>query len=91
MTRTLPLTKAREELPSLVNAAKRNLGEFVITVNGVPAAVLVSHDEYESWKETNEILADQKLMKEIKLSEKEAQEGKLISWEEIKRDLKLDE
>ena len=88
--KTLPLTKARELLPSLVNAAKRSLGEFVITVNGVPAAVLLSHDEHESWKETNEILADQKLMKELKLSEKEAQEGKLIPWEKVKKDLKLD-
>jgi signal transduction histidine kinase len=37
-------------------------GEFayggVVTRNGRAAAVLVSHDEFESWKETTEIMAD---------------------------------
>ena len=36
------------------------------TRNGKPAAVLVSPDEYESWKETQAIRADAKLMSEIR-------------------------
>ena len=55
MTKTLPITKAREDLTSLVENVSRKLDEYIITVNGSPAAVLISAAEYESWKETNEI------------------------------------
>lgn len=89
MTKTLPITKAREELTTLVNNAKNKLAEYIITVKGVPAAVIISADEYESWKETNEILADKALMKAIKEGEKELDEGKGLDWEEVKKDLKL--
>ncbi|MCR4305579.1 MAG: type II toxin-antitoxin system Phd/YefM family antitoxin, partial [Candidatus Daviesbacteria bacterium] len=63
MTKTLPVTEARENLTTLVNRANKLLDEYIITVNGKPAAVLMSVAEYESWKETNEILADPGLMK----------------------------
>ena len=90
MTRTLPLTKAREELPKLVNAAKNSLAEFVITVNGVPAAVIMSHDEYKSWRETNEILSDSSFMLALKKGEKDIKEGKVHDWKEVKKDLGID-
>lgn len=90
MTQTLPISKAREELADLVEKAKKRLDEYVITVNGSPAAVLISADEYESWKETEEILADKGLMRAIRQGEKEIKEGKGIPWEEVKEELKLD-
>lgn len=89
MTHTLPITKAREELTTLVDRAKRKLDQYVITVNGSPAAILMSIDEYESWKETNEIMADPSLMAAIKEGEKEIKEGKGIPWEKVKKDLGL--
>lgn len=90
MIKTLPITKAREDLSILVDKASKLLDEYVITVNGSPAAVLMSVAEYESWKETNEILSDPKLMKAIKEGEKEIDEGKGIPWEKVKKELKLD-
>ena len=90
MTRTLSITKAREELTTLVKNARKKLDEYIITVNGTPAAILMSVEEYESWKETNEILADPGLMKAIKQGEKEIAEGKGIPWEKVKKDLKID-
>ena len=90
MTQTLSVTKAREDLTSLVENAKKRLDEYIITVNGSPAAVLISAAEYESWKETEEILADRKLMKAIKQGEKEIGEGKVYDWDEVKKELKLD-
>ena len=89
MTRTLPISKAREELTTLVDRAQNMLDEFVITVKGYPAAMIVPLSVYESWKETQEILSDKKLMKEIKLAEKELNEGKGIDWEDVKKDLKI--
>lgn len=90
MTQTLPISKAREELADLVDKAKNRLDEYIITVNGSPAAVIISAAEYESWKETEEILADKELMKAIKQGEKEIEEGKVQDWDEVKKELKLD-
>jgi len=87
MIHTLPITKARENLTSLVDNAKKKLDEYIITVNGSPAAVIISAAEYESWKETNEIMSDPGLMKAIKQGEKEIKEGKGIPWEEVKKEL----
>jgi antitoxin YefM len=89
MTTTLPITKAREELTTLVENAKRKLAEYVITVNGIPAAVLISAAEYESWKETIEILSDSKLVKAIKEGEEDFKRGKFITFEQLKKELKL--
>lgn len=90
MINTLPITKAREELPTLVDNADKKLDEYIITVNGSPAAVLMSIKEYESWKETVDILSDSKLMKSIKDSEKEINVGKGIAWTEAKKQLGWD-
>lgn len=89
MTKTLPITKAREDLTTLVHNAKNKLDEYVITVKGIPAAVLISAAEYESWKETNEILSDSQLMKAIKEGEEDIKKGKVYDWEEVKKELGL--
>ncbi len=90
MTHTLPITKARENLTKLVENAQKKLHEYVITVNGSPAAILMSIDEFESLKETLEIMSDKKLMKDIKQGEKEIAEGKGIPWEQAKKELGWD-
>lgn len=90
MTKTLPISEARENLPTIVNRANKLLDEYIITVNGKPAAVIMSAQEYESWKETNEILADSKLMKSIRQGEKDIKEGRYITFEQLKKELRLD-
>lgn len=90
MTQTLSVTKAREDLTKLVENAKTRMNEYIITVNGAPAAAIISADEYESWKETEEILADKGLMKAIKKGEKELEEGKGITLEKLEKELGLD-
>ena len=89
MTKTLPISQAREELTSLVDKAKRKLDEFVITVNGTPAAVLMSAVEFDSWKETLEIVSDPQLMKAIDEGEKEIDGGKGIDWDIAKKQIGL--
>lgn len=89
MIQTLPITKAREDLTILVENAKKKLDEYIITVNGSPAAVIMSAAEYDSWKETNEILADSRLMKAIKKGEKDVKTGKMYDWEEVKKELRF--
>jgi antitoxin YefM len=87
MIKTLPITKARDELATLVDQANKLLDEYIITVNGSPAAVLMSVKEYESWKETTEIMSDPELMRAIKDGEQDIKEDKVYDWKEIKQDL----
>ena len=87
MTKILSITKARENLTDIVDRANRLLEEYVITVNGSPAAVIMSAQEYESWKETNEILADKDLVQAIRQGEKDLEEGRGLDWEKVKKDL----
>lgn len=87
MIKTLPITEARANLTNLVNRANKNLDEFIVTVNGKPAAVIMSAVEYESWKETNEIMLDPGLMEAIKEGEEDIKNGRYITFEQLKEDL----
>ena len=88
MTKTLPITEARNKLPTLVNNANRRMDEYVITVNGSPAAVILSAAEYESWKETMDILADPRLVKDIRQGEEDVRRGRVVTLEQLKKRLK---
>lgn len=89
MTTILPITKARDKLTDLVDKAGRLLHEFVITVNGKPTAVLMSHAEYESLKETADVLSDKDLIKQLIKSEKEIVRGDYITLDELEKELEL--
>ena len=89
MIKTLSITEVRNNLPSFVDSAKNKLDEYIITVNGSPAAVLMSIDELESLKETIEIMSDKKLMKSIRQAEKDIAEGNVYDWEDVKKELGL--
>ena len=63
---TLSLSEVKMKLSELVEKVRTTDEEVVITKNGRPSAVLVSPDEFESWKETLEIIFDRDMMDEIK-------------------------
>ena len=87
MIKTLSITEVRNNLPSFVDGAKRKLDEYIITVNGSPAAVLMSIDELDSLKETLEIMSDKKLMRSIRQGENEVAGGNVHDWEDVKKEL----
>jgi prevent-host-death family protein len=64
--RTLSLSEAKMKLSALAKTVNATDEEIIITKNGRPVAVLVSPDEYESWRETIHIRSDADLLKEIK-------------------------
>lgn len=55
---TLPLADVRNRLSALVDEVTRTHDTVTITRNGVPAAVVVSADDYESIMETLALLND---------------------------------
>lgn len=89
MTHTLPITKARENLTNLVENVNKKLDEYIITVNGLPAAVLISAAEYQSWKETNEIMSDSGLLEAIKEGEEDIKNSKFVTFAQLKKGLHL--
>jgi prevent-host-death family protein len=62
---TLSLSEAKMKLSELIEKVQSTDAEVVITKNGRPAAVLVSPDEFEGWRETIAIKADGDMMSEI--------------------------
>ncbi len=89
MRKTIPVTEAREKLTELVDEVNDKFEQIEITKNGKPRAVIMSTDEFDSWKETIEILSDKQLMRDIAQAEKDFREGKSISLEQLKEELKL--
>jgi prevent-host-death family protein len=63
---TLSLSEAKMKLSELIERVHSTDIEVVITKNGRPAAVLISPDEFEGWRETIAIKSDADLMAEIK-------------------------
>lgn len=87
MIQTLSLTQARQDFPSLVNGAKTKLHEYIVTVKGAPAAVIISAAEYESWKETLDIMSDPGLLKAIRKGQHDIENGKYVSLQELEEAL----
>lgn len=90
MTHLISISNVRARLPALVDKVNKKLDRVTITVNGQPKAVLVSAKELESLEETLEILSNPKLMKDLKKAEKEVEEGKYITLDQLQKELKLD-
>jgi antitoxin YefM len=89
MARTVPLTEARATLSELLDEIEGQQDHVIITRNGKPVALLMSMSEWESWEETIEVLSDEELMEDLRRSEEDVKAGRLVDWDEVKRDLGL--
>jgi prevent-host-death family protein len=74
--RILPLAEAKARLSQLVAELETTDDEVTITKNGRAAAVLVSHDEFERWRETLEILSDDELRAEVRKGIRDLKRGR---------------
>ena len=83
--KTLSLSEAKMKLSGLVESVKSTDEEVVITKNGSPAAVLISPDEFESWRETIAIRSDASLLAEIRkgLKELKQKRSRLYTLDEL--------
>jgi prevent-host-death family protein len=83
--KTFPLSEVKIKLSRLIDELNATDEEIVITRNGTPAAVLVSAEEFDSWRETRTILSDAALMSEIRdgLKALKRKQAKLYTLEEL--------
>jgi len=82
---TISVSEAKMKLSALVDSVQETDEEVVITKNGRPVAVLVSPDEFESWRETDNIRFDDDLMEEIRNGLESLKKGRaaLYTLEEL--------
>ena len=79
------VTEAKSKLPDLICRLKTRPEVVAITRDGVPAAVLLSMDQFEGLMETLEILSDPKTMRSLRRLVKQAQAGKWLPHEAVFR------
>ena len=79
----IPITKAKSKLLYIIRKIENSDDTVALTKNGVPEAVLLSMNKFESLVETLEVLSDEKAMKSIRKSIKEARDGKWLDFDEV--------
>jgi antitoxin YefM len=63
--KVLPLSEVKNNLSKIVEQLSTTREEITVTRNGQAAAIIMSPEEYEGWKETMNILSDREFTKEI--------------------------
>ncbi len=79
----IPVTKAKSTFLDIIRKIENSDDAIAITKNGVPEAVLLSMKKFQGLLETVEILADEKAMRSIRKSIKEANEGLWLDVDEV--------
>ncbi|MBI4096611.1 MAG: type II toxin-antitoxin system Phd/YefM family antitoxin [Candidatus Levybacteria bacterium] len=86
MIQTIPVTQARRDLLKLVDQVNEDYSRVDITKKGKIKATIVSPEYLESMEET--IYTLENSMDDIREAEKEIAEGKYITLEEFRKQLK---
>jgi antitoxin YefM len=89
VAKVVPFTEARTHLTELLDHVESVHEHVVITRNGRPAAIVMSQAEYDSLIETLEILGDEQLVADLAASDEDVVAGRVVPWEEVKRELGL--
>jgi len=79
----ITVTKAKTKLLDLVRNIKDSDDTIAITKNGVPEVVLISMNKFLGLLETMEILSDEKAMKSIRKSIREADKGMWVNFDKV--------
>ncbi|MBI4768672.1 MAG: type II toxin-antitoxin system Phd/YefM family antitoxin [Deltaproteobacteria bacterium] len=79
----IPITKAKSNLLNLIRKIENSDDVFAITKNGAPEAVLISMKKFTGLLETIDILSDERAMKIIRKSIREANRGKWVEYDEV--------
>ena len=87
--KTLALTEARRDLSKIVDRVSKTHDHVTITRKGRPEAVVMSADEFESWQETLEIMADPEAMASIKRGLRDIKAGRVTPYDQVRKRLRL--
>ncbi len=77
------VTQAKTQLLNIIRRLGKQEDSVGITRDGIPTAVLLSMEHFEGLMETLEILSDQKTMRSLRKSLKQAQVGRWETHESV--------
>jgi len=83
----LPLSKVRDKLSELVDAASVTQEQVVITKNGTPVAVLIGADEWELIQETLFWLSEPGIRETLAEADGDVAAGRTYSEDQIRAEL----
>ncbi|GAA3734368.1 prevent-host-death family protein [Spinactinospora alkalitolerans] len=80
---TLPLADVKARLSELVTQIEKQHDQVTVTRNGKAAAVVISIDEWESLRETIEILSDSETVAAIREAREDVERGDVYTTDEV--------
>jgi antitoxin YefM len=83
MSTYIPISKAKSDLLEIIRRLENVEDAVAVTKNGVPAAVILSMEKYQGLLETLDILSDEKAMKSLRTSLRQARKGKWVKYDEV--------
>ncbi len=86
---TLPISKVKDRLNDLVDAASVTHEQVTITKNGTPAAVLIGMDEWESLQETLFWLSQPGIRETIGEAKADVAAGRVQTQEQIRAEFNV--
>lgn len=75
----LPITKVKKEFLDIIKEMIDEEATITVTKNGMPVSVMMTPERYEALLETIEILADPRIIKALKASERDFRAGKVYT------------
>lgn len=85
--KTLTITQARRDLFKIAEQVQKTNNYFTLSIEGEPKVVMMSYDEFDSIKETMDILSDPQVMADIREAEEQYKNGEYVTWEVMKKEL----
>lgn len=81
---TLPISKARQKIFKIAKEVQKPSVYYTLTEKGVPKAVIMSAEEFESWAETLEVAREfPDLKKDAKEAEADYKKGDYVTLDEL--------
>ena len=84
---TYTLSQARKHFPELVEKSHTLFEEYVVSRKGIPTAVIVDYELFESMKETLNIILDKKLSQRLRKAREEMKAGAGKNWTKLRKEL----
>ncbi|MDG4768406.1 type II toxin-antitoxin system Phd/YefM family antitoxin [Solwaraspora sp. WMMD406] len=80
---TIPITEAKARIAELADRVAREHDHFTITRNGRADVMLISVAEYESMRETLDLLSDSEALADLRQSREDFASGDTFSMDEV--------
>lgn len=84
---TIPITEAKARIAELADRVAREHDRFTITRNGRADVMLISVAEYESMRETLDLLSDDEALADLRQSREDFASGDTFSMDEVRGEL----